>query len=150
MNTQSLFRFASVRATLALLASMPFAGAAMSEGGKVTIGVPLPQLQSGQGADMAEPVRQSLMNRLRAPGIEPVALAGGTPAEIDADAKGKGCSQVLYTRIEQKHGMGGLLSKFGTLAAVLPGVAAAGAGDYRRCGPEGSLHRRGGSDPLHL
>ena len=128
MNAKTLIRLAPMLAALALLASIRFAGAAAQEGGKVTIGVPLPQLQLGQVADAAEPLRQSVMNRLRSPGIELVALAGSTPAEVDADAKAKGCSQVLYTHVEQKHGVGGLFSKFASVASVLPVMAAAGGG----------------------
>jgi hypothetical protein len=128
MNARTLMRFAPMLAGLVLLASIPFAGAAGHEGGKVTIGVPLPQVQLGQGADAAEPLRQSVMSRLQAPGVEVVALAGSSAAEIDADARAKGCSQVLYTRVEQKHGIGGLFSKLAPLAGMLPAVAGAAGG----------------------
>lgn len=128
MNAKTLIRLPLMLAALVLLASIPFAGATVSEGGGVTIGVPLPQLQLGQGTDAAEPLRQTLMNRMRSPGIELVALAGTTPAEIDADAKAKGCSQVLYTRVEQKHGMGGFLSKIAPVAGLLPSMAGMGGG----------------------
>src|SRR5215472_12059688 len=127
-NANNAIRFASMLPALALLASIPFAGAGTSDGGQMTVGVPLPQLQLGQAADAAEPLRQAVMNRLRAPGIELVALTGSTPAEVDADAKAKGCNQVLYTRVEQKHGIGGLFSKLGSVAGVLPGLAAGGGG----------------------
>jgi hypothetical protein len=128
MNAKTLIRFRPKRSALALLASIPFAGAAVHESGNVTIGVPLPQLQLGQGADAAEPLRQALMSRLRSPGVEVVALTGSTPAEIDGDAKGKGCSQVLYTHVEQKHAMGGLFSKLAPVAGMLPAVAGAAGG----------------------
>jgi hypothetical protein len=127
MNTKKLIRHALLPAALVLLASVPFAGAA-AQGGNVTIGVALPQVQLGQGADAAEPLRQSVMNRLRSPGVELVALTGSTPAEIDADAKSKGCGQVLYTHVEQKRGGGGLFNKLTSLVSVLPAVAAAGGG----------------------
>lgn len=126
MNTKNLTRLVPMLATLALLAGIPCAGAAAGSG--VTIGVPLPQLQLGQGADAAEPLRQTVMNRLRSPGTELVALAGTTAAEIDADAKAKGCSHVLYTHVEQKHGMGGFLSKMAPVAGFLPVLGAAGGG----------------------
>ncbi|HET7755682.1 MAG TPA: hypothetical protein VFK87_00350, partial [Steroidobacteraceae bacterium] len=124
----------AIRPLLGLVLLAGFAGAPATAGadasanGKVTIGVVLPQGQLGNGADAAEPLRQTVMNRLRAPGVEVVALAGSTPDEIDADAKGKGCSQVLYTHVEQKHGAGGLFSKLAPLAGVLPVMAAAGGG----------------------
>lgn len=137
MNANTLIRRAPMLAALVLFANIPCAGAAA--GSAVTIGVPLPQLQLGQGADAAEPLRQTLMNRLRSPGIEPVALAGASPAEIDADAKAKGCSQVLYTRVEQKHGMGGFLSKIAPAAGLLSSMAGVGGGGGGGSGLTGLL-----------
>jgi hypothetical protein len=127
-NANTLIRFAPRLAALALLGVIPLANAAALGDGKVTIGVALPQVQLGQGADAAEPLRQSVMNRLRSPNVEVVALSGNTPAEIEAAAKGKGCSQVLYTNVERKHGIGGMLGKLMPIAGVLPGIAGAGGG----------------------
>jgi hypothetical protein len=127
-NANTLIRFAPRLAALALLGAIPLAHAAALGDGKLTIGVPLPQVQLGQGADAAEPLRQTVMNRLRSPNVEVVALSGNTPAEIEADAKGKGCNQVLYTNVERKHGIGGLLGKLAPFASVLPGIASGGGG----------------------
>jgi hypothetical protein len=135
----TLIRFAPRLAALALLGGIPFANAAALGDGKLTIGVALPQVQLGQGADAAEPLRQSVMNRLRSPNVEVVALSGNTPAEIEADAKGKGCSQVLYTNVERKHGIGGLLGKLAPLAGVLPGIASGGGGGGGGSGLTGLL-----------
>jgi len=127
-NANTLIRFAPRLAAVALLGGIPFADAAALGDGKLTIGVALPQVQLGQGADAAEPLRQSVMNRLRSPNVEAVALSGSTPAEIEADAKGKGCNQVLYTNVERKHGIGGLLGKLAPIAGVLPGITSGGGG----------------------
>jgi hypothetical protein len=127
-NANTLIRFAPRLAVLALFGGIPCAEAAALGDGKLTIGVALPQVQLGQGADAAEPLRQSVMNRLRSPNVEVVALSGNTPAEIEADAKGKGCNEVLYTNVERKHGIGGLLGKLAPLAGMLPGMANAGGG----------------------
>ena len=128
MNAKTLIRFATGLAALALLAGIPVAGAGAPEQGKLSLGVALPQVHLGQGADAAEPLRQSLMNRLRSAGVDPVALTGSSPAEIDAEAKGKGCSHVLYIQLEQQHGGGSFFSKLAPLARVLPAIAGAGVG----------------------
>lgn len=127
-NSGKLIPISARLALLALLAATALAGAVQAREGKLTIGVPLPQVHLGQGADAAEPLRQALMSRLRSANVEWVALAGATPAEIEADAKGKGCDQVLYTQLERKRSVGGLLSKLSPLASLLPGVAAGGGG----------------------
>jgi hypothetical protein len=112
-------------APLALLAaSVP---AALGQG-PVTIGVAPPQVHLGQGDDASEALRQAVIGRIRSPGVEPVALVGSTPGEIEADARGKRCDQILYTDVERKHGAGGFLSKLAPLAGVLPSIAGAGGG----------------------
>lgn len=128
-NSNRPIRYDILLALLALLGAATLADTALAQAGKVLIGVPLPQVHLGQGADAAEPLRQALMDRLRSAGVEPVALSGSTPAEIDADARGKGCDQVLYTQLERKRSVGGLLNKFSPLANLLPGMAGGGGGN---------------------
>lgn len=112
----------------AVLGSASLSAIAAAGDGKVTIGVALPQVTLGQGSDAAEPLRQALMNRLRSPNVDLVELSGSTPAEIEADARGKGCSQVLYTNVGRKQSIGGFLSKLAPVASMLPGLAGAAAG----------------------
>jgi hypothetical protein len=129
MNIQTRSRSVLAFAAFALLvAGVPAAVAAVAGQGPDVIGVALPQVHLGQGDDAAESMRQAVISRLRSPGVEPVALVGSTPAEIEADARSKGCDQILYTNVERKHGMGGFLSKLGPLAGVLPGIAGAAGG----------------------
>jgi hypothetical protein len=124
----TLVRYAPKLAALALLGGIPFADTVALGDGNLKVGVPLPQVQLGQGVDAAEPLRQAIMNRLGSPNVEVVALSGNSPAQIEADAKGKGCSQVLYTNVERKHGIGGLLGKLAPVAGVLPGIVSGGGG----------------------
>jgi hypothetical protein len=128
MNARNSIGFGPRMVALALVAGIPVAYADAPEQGPVIIGVALPQVHLGQGPDAAEPLRQAVMNRFRSQGLEPVALVGSTAAEIDAEARGKGCSQVLYTDVERKHGVGGFLSKLAPLAGVLPSIAGASGG----------------------
>jgi len=124
----SIIRLAPALAALAPLAGMPFAVASPQEGGRLTIGVPLPQAQLGQGSDAAEALRQTVMIRLRTAAVELVPLTASTPAEVETEASGKGCAQVLYMHVEQKHGMGGLFGKLAPLASALPIGALGGGG----------------------
>ena len=91
-----------------LSVSLAIGIASAAPGGKITIGVPLPQAQSqsGRTADLAEGMRQNVMSHLRSATVEVVPLASSDASQIDAEAKEKGCNYVLYTRIEQKHGSG--------------------------------------------
>jgi hypothetical protein len=98
----------------------------------VRIGVVLPKAQLGQGnagQDVANPVRQLIMSYMAGPVLELVALEARIPAQIEAEARALNCTHVLYTSVEQKKGRGGaggLLSKMGPMAGMLPGVGALG------------------------
>jgi hypothetical protein len=76
----------------------------------VTIGIPLPYGQL-PGVEM----RQSLISQLKAQSIDAVPLSAAT-GELEAEVQAKHCTYVLYTRLEQKHGMGsGVFSKLSLL-----------------------------------
>ena len=89
----------------------------------VVVGVALPQDQ--QGAEMAEPLRQTLISQLKSQSIEAVPLTATSGSSVEADALAKHCSYVLYTRLEQKPGSGGMFSK---LSSALPFGALSGRG----------------------
>lgn len=96
------------------------------------IGVVLPKAQLGQGntgQDVSEPVRQLIIAYMSGPVLELVPLQARIPAQIEAEARAQNCTHVLYANVEQKKkggGMGGLLSKMGPAASMLPGVGALG------------------------
>jgi hypothetical protein len=94
----------------------------------VIIGIALPQGQLGQSAQVAEPMRQSLIDQLRSQSVEAVPLTATSGSALDGEAQAKHCSYVLYIRLEQKHGMGGMFSKLAPLASALPFGALAGHG----------------------
>ena len=90
---------------------------------QVVVGVALPQ--DKQGADMAEPLRQTLINQLKSQSIEAVPLtATYGSSSVEAEAQAKHCSYILYTRLEQKSGIGGMFSK---LSSALPFAGRGGA-----------------------
>jgi hypothetical protein len=76
----------------------------------LTIGIVLPQGQPMQSADVAEPLRQSLIGQLQAQSIDAVPLSGALPDLVTAEAQSKHCSYVLYTHLE-KHSSSGLRGK---------------------------------------
>ena len=96
------------------------------------VGVVLPKAQLGQGntgQDVSEPLRQLIMGYMAGPIIEMVPLQARIPAQIEAEARAAGCTHVLYTTVEQKKkggGLGGIMSKMGPAASMLPGVGALG------------------------
>ena len=93
---------------------------------RFVVGVALPRAQLGQGngasADVAEPVRQALINYLKGPVIEVIALEARIPVQINAEAQEKNCAFVLYTDVtQQPKGKGlGMLKKLAPVAAALP------------------------------
>jgi hypothetical protein len=89
----------------------------------VVVGVALPQEK--QGAEMAEPLRQTLISQLKSQSIEAVPLSATTGSSVDADAQAKHCTYILYTRLEQKPGTAGMFSK---LSSALPFGALTGRG----------------------
>jgi hypothetical protein len=128
------FLLAALAAPAAAFAQLvvPGAASAAPTAGKVRIGIVLPKAQLGQGnagQDVANPVRQLIMSYMAGPVLELVALEARIPAQIEAEARGLNVTHVLYTSVEQKKGRGGaggLLSKMGPAAAMLPGVGALG------------------------
>lgn len=94
----------------------------------MTIGVVLPHGQLDGGANVSGALRQSVVDQLRRPGLETVALEGTSPEQVDAEARAKHCTHVLYTSVEQKHGGGGFLKKLAPMASMLSLGAMAGAG----------------------
>ena len=94
----------------------------------MTIGVVLPHGQLDGGASVSGALRQSVVEQLRRPGVETVALEGTSPEQVDAEARAKHCTHVLYTNLEQKHGGGGFLKKLAPVASMLSLGAMAGAG----------------------
>jgi hypothetical protein len=94
----------------------------------MTIGVVLPHGQLDGGASVSGALRQSVVEQLRRPGVETVALDGTSPEQVDAEARTKHCTHVLYTNVEQKHAGGGLLHKLAPMASMLSLGAMAGAG----------------------
>lgn len=128
-NTRSVLLLAS--SALALLAST---AAAQAAGGKVKVCLVLPKAQLGQGssgADVAEPVRQTLLAYLGGPATELVPLTARIPIQIDAEAKETGCAFVLYSSVTQKKGggFGKLLAAAAPVATMMPGMAGMG-GNY--------------------
>jgi hypothetical protein len=88
----------------------------------------LPKAQLGQGssgADVGEPVRQTMISYLNGPTTELIALTARIPIQIDAEAQQAACEYVLYTSVAQKKGGGGfgkLLAAAAPIASVIPGV----------------------------
>jgi hypothetical protein len=81
----------------------------------VVVGVALPQ--DKQSAEMAEPLRQTLITQLKSQSIEAVPLTATSGSSVEAEAQAQHCSYILYTRLEQKSGTGGMFSK---LSSALP------------------------------
>ena len=82
----------------------------------------LPRAQLGQGssgADVSEPVRQTMISYLNGPTVELIQLAARIPVQVDAEAQQSACEYVLYTSVVQKKGGGG----FGKLLAAAAPIA---------------------------
>ena len=114
------FRYRSLSIVCVALSRLVLAQPAPSQ---VVLGVALPQ--DKRAAEMAEPLRQSLIAQLRAQSIEAVPLTASGSSSVEAEAQAKHCSYILYTRLEQKSGSGGVFSK---LSSALPFSALTGRG----------------------
>jgi hypothetical protein len=91
-----------ISACLSLAPALLCAATGSAPAAKTTIGVTAPQAQPADGgAQLSESLRQSLMGNLGGPDREVVILEATTPEQIDAEARGKHCSYILYTRIER-------------------------------------------------
>jgi hypothetical protein len=116
-------------AAIAFLAS--FTLEAQAPPAPITIGVALPHGQLGDGAaNVPAALRQSVVEQLHRPGVETVALDASTPEQLDAEARSKHCTHILYTNLEQKHAGGGLLHKLAPMAGMLSMGAMAGAAGH--------------------
>ena len=110
---------------LAAVASVANAGgtAAAPAAAKSRICLVLPRAQLGQGssgADVGEPVRQTLLSYLNGPTVDLIPLAARIPVQVDAEAQQAACEYVLYTSVVQKKGGGG----FGKLLAAAAPIQA--------------------------
>ena len=113
--------------------------AASTAAAKSRICLVLPKAQLGQGssgADVGEPVRQTMISYLNGPTAEIISLSARIPVQIDAEAQQAACEYVLYTSVVQKKG-GGAFGKLMAVAAaaapiasmMVPGVGGMG-GNY--------------------
>jgi len=116
----------SLAASIAFAAAAPAANAAdtaaHATAAKSRICLVLPRAQLGQGssgADVGEPVRQTLIAYLNGPTVELISLAARIPVQVDAEAQQSSCEYVLYTSVVQKKGGGG----FGKLLAAAAPIA---------------------------
>ena len=104
---------------------------------KVRIGVVLPKAQLGQGstgADVAEPVRQSLIAYLSGPATELVPLTARIPMQIEAEAAQAGVQYVLYTSVVHKKGRSGGFGKLLGAVAPVAGSVIPAAGGFGNTG----------------
>jgi hypothetical protein len=95
--------------------------------GVIRIGVVQPKAQMGQGnsgANVAEPIRNTIVQYLTGPAQEVVPLGAMIPTQIEAEATSKQCDYILYSSIAQKIGGGGfsMLKKVGSMSSMVPGV----------------------------
>jgi hypothetical protein len=138
-NRRALSYYVSLAASLAFAATAPAAIAGQAPAPAATksrICLVLPKAQLGQGssgADVGEPVRQTMIAYLSGPTVEIIPLAARIPVQVDAEAQQSACEYVLYTSVVQKKGGGGfgkLLAAAAPIASVmLPGVGGL-AGNY--------------------
>lgn len=131
----SLIRRPVLRMSLILLVAscgaIAAVGAVAAE--TIRIGIVRPKAQLGQGtsgADVAEPVRQSMVAYLSGPATELVPLQSLIPLQAEAEAQQAGCQYVLYTSIVHKKGggLGKMMGAMAPVAGMLPGMAAADSG----------------------
>ena len=137
----ALSYYVTLAASLAFAAAAPTASAGQTQthtpaATKSRICLVLPRAQLGQGssgADVSEPVRQTMISYLNGPTVELIQLAARIPVQVDAEAQQSACEYVLYTSVVQKKGGGGfgkLLAAAAPIASVmLPGVGGL-AGNY--------------------
>lgn len=96
---------------------------------RTTVCVAPPRAQLEGGPQQIDSLRQRLVEQLRGQNREVLPL-DAAPEQLDAEARGKHCTYVLDTQVEQKHGSGagGLFKKLVPLANVLPLGALTGRG----------------------
>ena len=92
--------------------------------GVVRVGVLMPQAQMGEGssgANLSEPLRNTLISYLSGPTLEVVPITSRIPIQIEAEIKQKELDYVLTTSVTQKKGGGGFgsfLKKVAPIAAM--------------------------------
>jgi hypothetical protein len=125
-TNQLVLSSVSLAASIALAAAASVANAggtaATPAPAKSRICLVLPRAQLGQGssgADVGEPVRQTLLSYLNGPTVDLVSLAARIPVQVDAEAQQAACEYILYTSVVQKKGGGG----FGKLLAAAAPIA---------------------------
>lgn len=126
--------YVSLAASVALAAAAPVAhagdNAAHTAAAKSRICLVLPRAQLGQGstgADVGEPVRQTMIAYLNGPTVELISLAARIPVQVEAEAQQSACEYVLYTSVVQKKGGGGF-GKLLAAAAPIAGMMVPGVG----------------------
>jgi hypothetical protein len=84
--------------------------------------------QGNSGVNVAEPIRNTIMQYLTGPSLEVVPLAAMLSSQIEAEAKAKECDYVLYSDISQqlRGGAMGFLKKAGPLSSMIPGIGMMG------------------------
>jgi len=138
-NRPALSYYVTLAAGLAFAATASATNAGQAHAPAATksrICLVLPRAQLGQGssgADVGEPVRQTMIAYLNGPTVEIIPLAARIPVQVEAEAQQSACEYVLYTSVVQKKGGGGfgkLLAAAAPIASVmLPGVGGL-AGNY--------------------
>ncbi len=116
-------------------------------GTHVTVGIALPRGPLTQSTDVAEAMRQSLIGQLRSKSIDAVALTATSGGLPETEAQAKHCNYLLYTRLEQKHGVaGGLFGKLSLLTHGLPNAPLSAEACEKLQGTQQS-YARAASDP---
>ena len=138
-NRPALSYYVTLAAGLAFAATASAANAGQAHApaatkSRICLVLPRAQLcQGSSGADVGEPVRQTMIAYLNGPTVEIIPLAARIPVQVEAEAQQSACEYVLYTSVVQKKGGGGfgkLLAAAAPIASVmLPGVGGL-AGNY--------------------
>ncbi len=105
--------------------------------GVVRIGIPAVKTGSvGDGvsaADLSAAVRNSMIQYLKAPNVEVIALEAKLDSAVETEARSKDCDLVAYLTVSHKKGGGGF-GMFKSLAPmignVIPAAGASGSGGY--------------------
>lgn len=83
----------------------------------------------GDGVDAAQlaaAVRNTMVDYLKSPNVEVIAIDSRLPAAIDAEAKQKECDYVIFATVSHKKGGGGFGSMFSKVAPVMGNVVPMG------------------------
>lgn len=107
--------------------------AAPKKDGSTRIGIVMPkaQMTSGDAAQAAQTLRNTLASYLTGPNVELVAISARLPSEALQECRQSQCDYILYSTLTQKKGGGGMFGKaLGSLATSaighLPGGDTAG------------------------